>query len=136
AGALGSTGPPHRRATRERVNTRTLLLALLAVTPACDDSDDPPADSLRGDRYCEILLGTADLAAGTIEIAVYNTEGLNDCPADAWAAIDAEALKAELDVDAVILNGPRFWTIDAFDKASLIDPEVRELGGIEMRKTG
>lgn len=130
----------HSRSTPARqpdgMRTRNLLFVLLASPLACDDIGAPPAETLRGARYCEVLLGTADLASGTVAIDVYNTQNLNDCPEDAWAALDAAALKADLEVDAVILNGPRYWTIDAFEKASLADPESRAFGGIEMRKAG
>ncbi|MCY1004323.1 hypothetical protein OV079_01825 [Nannocystis pusilla] len=112
------------------------LLFFLATHLACNTPEDPPAETLRGARYCEIFLGTADLAAGTVAVDVYNTQQLNDCPEDAWAALDVAALEAELAVDAVILNGPRYWTIDAFDRASLLDPEIRSFGGIDMRKVG
>lgn len=112
-----------------------LLLSLLALAPACDEAD-APRETVRDDRYCEILLGTADLAAGTVAIDVYNTVGLNDCPQDLWAALDAEAIKAEAMVDAAILNGPRHWVLDAFEQSTLQDTTVRAFGGVEMRKAG
>lgn len=118
--------------------TATLLLSALLLAPACadDPEDAAPEQSERGARYCEILLGTADLAAGTVAIDVYNTYGLNDCPADAWAAVDAEAVRAETGASVAILNGPRHWVFDRIEQGSLLDPEVRVLGGVEMRKTG
>lgn len=115
----------------------TLLLTLLALVTACDDAaSDSPAETLRDARYCEILLGTADLEAGTVAIDVYNTVGLNDCPQAEWAAIDADALKAETMADVVILNGPRHWVLDEFEQSTLLDTTVRAFGGVEMRKAG
>ncbi len=37
--------------------------------------------------------------------------------------------------DVVVMNGPRHWMIDSFEGSKVLDPEVRTLGGIEMRKT-
>ncbi len=128
---LSTPGRYNLRVTRHA----TLLLSLLTLA-ACDDDPAEPRESLRGDRYCEILIGTLDLEAGAVAVDVYNTYGLNDCPADAWATVDAEAVKAATGADAVILNGPRYWVFDEFEQASLIDPTVRTLGGIEMRKAG
>lgn len=113
-----------------------LLLSLLCLAPACADDPADAEPSERGARYCEILLGTADLAAGTVAIDVYNTFGLNDCPQEAWAAVDVAAVQAETGATAVILNGPRYWVLDRIDRGSLLDPEVRALDGLEMRKTG
>ena len=42
---------------------------------------------MRGGRYCEILV--ANLAPPNLRVQVFTTEGLNECPADAWAAVDA-----------------------------------------------
>lgn len=115
----------------------SLLLSLLVVAPACDDAEaDAPAETLRDARYCEILLGTADLAAGTVAIDVYNTVGLNDCPQEQWAALDVDALKAEAMADVVILNGPRHWVLDEIVQSALLDTTVRSFGEIEMRKAG
>ena len=87
-------------------------------------------------RYCEYLfvhLGTAGLYAD-----VYNTFGLNRCPASKWQASDTAALKAEMGAVAVKLNGPRHWLIDAaqitFD-TSTSPPQgsVRSFAGLKMR---
>jgi hypothetical protein len=134
-----------------------LPLVLSAVT-ACGSTTEPPSSSesssssassssstssggagggpaeLRGDRYCEILLGT--FANGQLSVDVYSTEGLNDCPADAWSALDTAALKTETMVDIVVLNGPRYWMIDSLAGSTLLDETPRTLGGIPMRKAG
>jgi hypothetical protein len=101
---------------------------------------DPPPDAagrvllegLRGDRYCEILAVTA--TGGTYIAEVHNTIGLNDCPQDAWEAIDLGAVAADLGVDVAVRNGPRLWAIDSLEKVAEAEPvPVREVGGIEMR---
>ncbi len=92
------------------------------------------ASGLRDRRYCEVLAGT--ISGGNVLLDVYNTIGLNDCPDAAWRALDVAALRTELGVPAVVLNGPRHWTIDAFESGSLQNPTVRTIGGIAMRVAG
>lgn len=89
---------------------------------------------VRGDRYCEVLIGK--LAGATVHIEVYNTYLLNDCPAADWASVDAAAIKAEQMADVVILNGPRYWMMDTFQNSALIDPTPHSFGALEMRLAG
>ncbi|KYF88721.1 hypothetical protein BE17_24670 [Sorangium cellulosum] len=125
-------------------SSSAVFLALLLAAAGCGSSTEPVAterpapaqEALRGSRYCEILLGDADLGAGSVTIDVYNTQGLNDCPEAAWGAVDEAEVKAETRADVVVLNGPRRWMIDSFEGSKLLDPAVRTLGGIEMRKAG
>jgi hypothetical protein len=65
---------------------------------------------LRDARYGEILLITSN--QGQLTAAVYNTTGLNDCPAAKWQSLDAGKLARDFGVPAVHLNGPRYWTLD------------------------
>lgn len=67
-------------------------------------------DDLRNVRYCEILVARREGASVTA--SVYNTLGLNECPAMKWEALDAAKLKDELHATMVILNGPRYFTMD------------------------
>ena len=105
---------------------------------AADSSSDSINDSgvidLRGTRYCEILLGT--ISGETLKVAVYNTIGLSDCPTDAWNKQDVAALKAETKADVVVLNGPRFWTVNSLAGSKLLDATPRTLGGMPMRQAG
>ena len=89
---------------------------------------------VRGDRYCEVLIGK--LTGATVHIEVYNTYLLNDCPAADWASIDAAAIKAEQMADVVVLNGPRYWMMDAFQNSALVDPTSHTFGALEMRLAG
>lgn len=91
-------------------------------------------DGVRGDRYCEILVG--HLAAPNVHIEVYNTYLLNDCPDDVWSTLDPAALKADLMADVVVLNGPRYWVMDAFENTMALDPTPKTIGGLEMRLSG
>lgn len=131
--------------------TKALAIAVLATAlGACSStgSDDGSGgsgggagggapdgiDQVRDDRYCEVLLGTLDGAV--VHVDVYNTYLLNDCPEAAWSALDADVLKAEKQVDAVILNGPRRWLMDAFENSKLADGTVVTFGGLDMRLGG
>jgi hypothetical protein len=62
---------------------------------------------LRGARYGEIFLITSN--QGQLMAAVYNTTGLNDCPAATWRSLDPRELAKDFGVPAVYLNGPQFW---------------------------
>jgi hypothetical protein len=52
-------------------------------------ADTGPAADVFGRRYGEVLLVL--LGASGPEATVYNTFGLNDCPAELWDRLDAEA---------------------------------------------
>lgn len=132
-------------------STRALsALALgitLAATTGCGSSSDGGAagagttttgtgtlSDVRGDRYCEILVGK--LMGSSVHVGVYNTYPLNDCPEAAWAAVDPAHIKADQKADSVTLNGPRYWTMDAFTNSALVDPTPVTLGGIQMHLAG
>ncbi len=67
-------------------------------------------DHLRNVRYCEVLVVRKHLFSTTAD--VYNTLGLNDCPAEKWASLDTAKLKKEWNVAAIVLNGPRYFIMD------------------------
>ncbi len=88
-------------------------------------------DHLRGHRYCELLV--AAQRGLRVGLDVYNTVGLNECPEESWAKVDAVALARDLGATRVVLNGPRFWTMDRI-AGQLPDPTARQLGPLAMRK--
>jgi hypothetical protein len=69
-----------------------------------------PVESMRGKRYCEILL-LAPTDAGIVA-TVYNTFPLGDCPADEWAALDTPAIAQAEGAIFALANGPRYWLMD------------------------
>lgn len=127
----------------------TILLGALALSVGCGDTDSTPdgaggsggaggaggaapaTPSTRGDRYCEVLI--ASLAGGSVDVEVWGTQGLNSCPAEDWATVDADAIKTELSATAVILNGPRYWVIDGFS-GNIPDVPPRTFGTLEMHQ--
>ena len=105
-----------------------------ATSDAATGSDDAGPPEVRGGRYCEILLAT--VAPPSVHVDVWNTFGLNDCPDALWSQVDAAAVAMAEGVTMAVLNGPRYWTLDEFVVASLLDPTPRTLGGIAMRHAG
>ena len=89
--------------------------------------------NMRNVRYGEVL--TVYSREGRFEAEVYGTQLINDCPQDLWATLDANAIAAETGAIAVKLNGPRYWTLDAFgQKIAVADPVLRDFNGITMRR--
>jgi hypothetical protein len=66
------------------------------------------------------------------EATVYNTFPLNDCPAELWDKLDAQAIAAENDAVAALLNGPRYWLMTDIGKRDREDLEHKTFGGLEM----
>ncbi len=96
---------------------------------AGDDDTDAPT-SLRGMRYCEILLVYLDGAELMAE--VWGTQGLNLCPAESWEALDPDAIKAEYEALEIKMNGPRFMLMDWAEVEHPPDAEPRMYGDLEM----
>jgi hypothetical protein len=124
-----------------------LILLFTAAGAGCDSASEVGPDvadvasgpdlaevapeSLRGNRYCEVLLAYA--RSGAIEAEVWGTQGLNDCPEAAWASVDAAAVRDAFEATVAVLNGPRHWLID---RASAETPSgsTRMFGELEMRQ--
>ncbi len=114
----------------------TVLLSLSACSLqrkplSCELTKVDPHTStgMRGDRYCEILFMHA--AGPRATGCVYNTYGLNDCPAAQWDALDPKKLVREYQVDQAIMNGPRFWVMDTFTIDTKGSPT--SIDGLEMK---
>ena len=85
---------------------------------------------LVGKRYGEVLLVTSGEAGP--QATVYNSFPLNDCPAELWSALDPHAIAAENGVAAALLNGPRYWLMNAIEKEAQGPQVTKTFGGIEM----
>jgi hypothetical protein len=109
------------------------VLALLAVAGAASlgaaSAAQHEATGLHNARYCEIL--EVKGALPNVVVTVWNTVGLNRCPARQWNALDASELAEELGDTAVILNGPRHFLMDAA-RGRL--GTTRSFHGLRMRK--
>lgn len=94
----------------------TLFTAALAATLVAGSEAAPPIKpetlkaftftNTRDTRFGEILVVKKS------GVEVYNTTGLNDCPAKVWDAMDPKQLAKELGALEVIKNGPHFWMMD------------------------
>lgn len=85
---------------------------------------------LAGKRYGEVLLVTPGEAGP--QATVYNSFPLNDCPAELWSALDAHAIATEHGAAAALLNGPRYWLMNAIEKEAQGPQVTKNFGGIEM----
>ena len=89
------------------------------------------ASNLRNKRYCEVLYG--DRSFLTLVVKVFSTEGLNDCPQDAWQSITKKTIADSYKASFVRLNGPRYWMIDGLRATGdTVNHERESFGGIEM----
>ena len=102
-------------------------LALLCAGVASAASRE--AAGLYDARYCEIIVlrGAPPKATAVI----WNTIGLNRCPASWWEAFDAGRLARELGASAVVLNGPRHFLMDS---VSARTGGLRSFHGMRLRR--
>ncbi|WP_162827152.1 hypothetical protein [Pseudolabrys taiwanensis] len=112
-----------------------LVMAFAAALVAPAAAQDAPKLSvpaaLRNVRYCEIIAVRRERL--TLNVEVYNTLGLNFCPAEAWGKLDAKALAKERKLTAVKLNGPRYWTIDMIEaQGATASGKIEHFGGVPM----
>jgi hypothetical protein len=114
---------------REAVIRAGLSAALAAAAIALPAAASPGSPNLHNARYCEILEVRGSLP--NVVVTVWNTIGLNRCPAAKWEAIDASALAAERGATLVIKNGPRHFLMDS---ATASIGRTETFGGIAMRK--
>jgi hypothetical protein len=97
------------------------------------EPDQDASEDLRDERYCEVIPVTTTDGV-TLTSWVYNTSGLNLCPADQWDALTEEEVNEEYGSIAAKLNGPRFWVMDKLvGSGSSLSDESVFFGGIEMR---
>jgi hypothetical protein len=89
-------------------------------------------DDVFDKRYGEVLLVTA--GEGGPEASVYCSFPLNDCPAELWDRLDAEAIAKEHGAVAALLNGPRHWLMSSIEKDAQGEPETMTFGGIDMMR--
>ena len=95
------------------------------------ETGEPVSEELRNVRYCEIIPVTRK--ERTLTAWVYNTLGLNDCPAAEWDTLTEEQVNEAYGSVSAKLNGPRYWVIDKLVVSGLSTTGKRfTFGGIEM----
>lgn len=85
---------------------------------------------LRDLRYGEVLL--VHERDGRYEADVWNSMGLNDCPQEAWDAIDVDAAARPHRALLAVKNGPRHWLLDVIENVPRTDRRVETFGDIDM----
>ena len=86
---------------------------------------------MRGKRYCEVLLLSP--APTGIEATVFNSFPMGDCPDEQWRDLDGVAIAAEQKAALALLNGPRYWLMDAVERDTS-DVISMMFGTIEMNR--
>jgi hypothetical protein len=88
-----------------------LAAALFATLPRAQSEEQPlkpmTFTGTRNMRFGEILI------VKPTGVEIYNTTGLNDCPAELWNKLDVEKIKKEYGAIAVQKNGPHYWMMDS-----------------------
>jgi hypothetical protein len=96
------------------VTTAAAAISLsIALTPAAAETPDTAThmiEGVRNVRYCELI---PVVRRGLhLSATVYNTLGLNDCPAAVWDKITEAAMRKRFRALKVVLNGPRHFVMD------------------------
>lgn len=111
---------------------------------AAGEAASPPAEDGGGsgtrvevgealaERYCEVL--TVTMTDAGLRAAVWGSQGLNDCPQEGFDAIDATVAAQQVGANLAVVNGPRYWVLDAIVANALSGSgETEVFGGVEMR---
>ena len=101
-----------------------LALAVTAVASAA------AGGSLRNQRYCEVIPSVTQ--GGSTTTYVYNTQGLNLCPAAQWDVLTEDQVNQEYGSQSAKLNGPRYWMYDQVSASGSADTgKTFTFGGIQ-----
>jgi hypothetical protein len=127
-----ATDPPATVAASTAPSSTALTTPSIGpeTTGVSEPNGPVEVDGLRGRRYCEVLLIRP--GADAVMAEVYNSYGLNDCPAAQWEQLDAAVLAAEQDAPVALLNGPRYWLMDRIGRTAGRAPTTVDFGGIDM----
>jgi hypothetical protein len=88
-------------------------------------------ESVRNARYCEIIPIVRD--GMHLVATVYDTLGLNDCPAQVWGTITEDAMKQHFGAVTVLLNDPRYFLMDSITASGPTRAGKQiEAGGISL----
>jgi hypothetical protein len=96
---------------RGLVITGFAATAIAAAGAQTADKEKHLIEGVRNVRYCELI--PVVRRRFHLVATVYNTLGLNDCPAAVWDKITEAAMKKRFGALKVMLNGPRHFVMDA-----------------------
>jgi hypothetical protein len=115
------------------VSQLAVVLAAVFAVPIADAS--ATTTGLRDQRYCEVIPSVTQ--GSTVTAYIYNTQGLNLCPAAQWDALTKDEVNQEYGSQSAQLNGPRHWMMDTLEAAgSSTTGQTFTFGGIEMSLRG
>ena len=109
------------------VTMAAVMIGRLPLVEAQDTTVKPKAVTVantRDMRFGEILV------VKETGVEIYNTTGLNECPAELWDKMDLDKIKQQFGAKAVQKNGPHFWMMDS---QTLLLGETASFGGIDAR---
>jgi hypothetical protein len=88
-------------------------------------------EGVRNVRYCELI---PVVRRGLhLSATVYNTLGLNDCPAAVWDKITEAAMRKRFGALKVVLNGPRHFVMDVIAaEGDTAAGKTVEAGGLSL----
>jgi hypothetical protein len=101
-----------------------LVLSAILVAVLTSAQADEPGRTEKGEKEKppslkqEKITNTRNMRFGEIllvketGIEVYNTTGVNDCPAGLWNALDLDKIKKQFGALRVEKNGPHYWMMD------------------------
>lgn len=82
-----------------------------AKTHSVEDSGDRRVMvGIRDQVYYEVI--PSIMQSGKLTALVYNSIGHAQPEPDVFRAMDVDAIKAQFDAVSVVMNGPRYWTMD------------------------
>ena len=115
-------------------STRATVPVSTTTAPAATGSGTMPSE-LRDVRYCEVIPSVSD---GTnVTTYVYNTLGMNYCPAEQWRALTEDEVNQEYGSQSAKLNGPRHWVLDQIEASGASTTgETFTFGGIDTLLRG
>jgi hypothetical protein len=110
------------------------ILVATALTPAAAQTPDKQKhmiEGVRNVRYCELV--PVVRRGFRLTATVYNTLGLNDCPAEVWDKITEAAMKKRFGAIEVVLNGPRHFVMDTIMAAGdTASGATVDAGGLQL----
>jgi hypothetical protein len=102
-----------------------------AGSPIVVDQATHSIANVRDARYCEIIPVVRD--GFRLLATVYNTLGLNDCPAEVWDAITEADMRKHFGAITVLLNGPRQFLMDTISGEGVTAAgKTIQVGGLAM----
>ena len=86
------------------------VVVVLALAVPATAFAGASTSTIRNQRYCEIIPSVQQ--GSSVTTYVYNTQGLNLCPAAQWDSLTEDQVNQAYGSQSAKLNGPRYWMVD------------------------